>query len=276
MTSSSPAGSSPIESVISFVEPSTNGDLLVPNGESAALAVEASDGDALDADGGAEPAWRQRAIDRSTQAVRQRAAKRVQRFLNSAREIITEKSSTEITVQEVVDRSGQSLRSFYQYFDGKHELLLALFEEEMFIAAGRLRESSADGDPLERLRAAVVLLYELCSPSKQSAQPLFSDFASRLMVDHPEEVSAAYAPVFEYVASIVEDAGREGLLRPGRPRRMANLVTQAATVTAGRSSTAGSQPITGEEVWSFCLRAIVPDDVASARGLSGRDASGLG
>ena len=34
-------------------------------------------------------------------------------------------------MQEVVDRSKQSLRSFYQYFDGKHELLLALFEEEM-------------------------------------------------------------------------------------------------------------------------------------------------
>ncbi|HUF98249.1 MAG TPA: TetR/AcrR family transcriptional regulator [Ilumatobacter sp.] len=223
--------------------------------------------DVVGEDGGLEPAWRQRAIDRSTQAVRQRAAKRVQRFLNSAREIITEKASTEITVQEVVDRSGQSLRSFYQYFDGKHELLLALFEEEMFIAAGRLREASGEGDPLERLRAAVVMLYELCSPRNSSSQPLFSDFASRLMVDHPEEVSAAYAPVFECVASIVEAAGAAGLLRPGRPRRMANLVTQAATVTAGRTSAVGSQPITGDEVWSFCLRALVPDDIVAARGL---------
>ena len=35
----------------------------------------------------------------------------------------------DFTVQDVVERSGQSLRSFYQYFAGKHELLLALFEE---------------------------------------------------------------------------------------------------------------------------------------------------
>ena len=66
-------------------------------------------------------------------------AARVQQFLNAAREIIAEKGSTEFTVQEVVDRSKQSLRSFYQYFDGKHELLLALFEEEMGEAVTRVR-----------------------------------------------------------------------------------------------------------------------------------------
>ena len=44
-------------------------------------------------------------------------------------EIIAEKKSTEFTVQEVVDRSKQSLRSFYQYFDGKHELMLGLLKK---------------------------------------------------------------------------------------------------------------------------------------------------
>src|SRR4051794_16488062 len=102
------------------------------------------------ADAGPEPAWRQRAIDRSTQSARQRAAKRVQRFLNAAREIISEKGTVEFTVQEVVDRSKQSLRSFYQYFDGKHELLLGLFEEEIDNTVKRLREVSSEGDPLDR------------------------------------------------------------------------------------------------------------------------------
>jgi AcrR family transcriptional regulator len=270
MTRSTPAGSTPTAPVIPVAATSATGKTTLPNGDGADSRPDSIilNDDEFDAEGGVEPAWRQRAIDRSTQAVRQRAAKRVQRFLNSAREIITEKASTEITVQEVVDRSGQSLRSFYQYFDGKHELLLALFEEEMFIAAGRLRDMSADGDPLQRLRAAVIVLYDLCSPNIQSAQPLLSEFASRLMVDHPEEVSAAYAPAFEYMASIVEEAAREGLLRTGHPRRMANLVTRAATTIAGRTANTGAQPITGEEVWSFCLRAIVPDDIAAAHGLS--------
>lgn len=212
----------------------------------------------------AEPAWRQRAIDRSTQSARQRAAKRVQRFLNSAREIIAEKESTEFTVQEVVDRSKQSLRSFYQYFDGKHELLLALFEEEMDLAVTRLREVTTIGDPLDRLQAAVLLLYELCSPGRTSVQPLFSEFAQRLLVDHPDEVAAAYAPQVEYIASIVEEAAAAGLLRPGRPRRQAAIVLQTATVTAGRN-VPGRQPITGDEVWQFCLHAIVPDAIAASR-----------
>jgi AcrR family transcriptional regulator len=197
-----------------------------------------------------EPAWRQRAIDRSTQSARQRAAKRVQRFLNSAREIIAEKDSTEFTVQEVVDRSKQSLRSFYQYFDGKHELLLSLFEEEMDLAVTRLKDATAEGDPLVRLHVAVLLLYDLCSPGRTSVQPPFFDFAQR------------YSPLVAQFAAIVEDAAEAGLLRAGKPRRQAAIVLQTATVTAGRT-TGERQPVTGEEVWEFCLHAIATDEVAA-------------
>jgi DNA-binding transcriptional regulator YbjK len=72
-----------------------------------------------------EPAWRQRAVSRSLHAARSRAEQRVQRFLDAAFELIDEKGTTDFTIQEVIDRSKQSLRGFYQYFDGKDELLLA-------------------------------------------------------------------------------------------------------------------------------------------------------
>ena len=209
-----------------------------------------------------EPAWRQRAIDRSTQTARQRASKRVQRFLNSAREIIAEKESTEFTVQEVVDRSQQSLRSFYQYFEGKHELLLSLFEEEMDEAINRLKAATADGGTLDRIEHALTLLYELCAPGRTSVQPLFSEFAQRLIVDHPDEVSRAYRPLVELVVTLVEQAGAEGLLRPGKPRRLAVIAVQTATITAGRTGIGGRQAITGQEIWEFCLRALVPDEIA--------------
>lgn len=211
-----------------------------------------------------EPAWRQRAIDRSTQSARQRAAKRVQRFLNSAREIIAEKESTEFTVQEVVDRSKQSLRSFYQYFDGKHALLLSLFEEEMDTAVIRLKAATKTGDPLDRLEALVRLLHELCAPDRTSVQPLFFEFAQRLLVDHPEEVAVAYAPLVDLITTILDDAAAADLLRPGRPRRVAAMVLQTATFTATRR--AGSHhPITADEVWAFCLHAIAPDSVSAGR-----------
>ena len=221
------------------------------------------------ANNGQEPAWRQRAIDRSTQPARLRAAKRVQRFLNAAREIIAEKKSTEFTVQEVVDRSKQSLRSFYQYFDGKHELMLGLFEEEVDATVASLREASAEGDPLDRLQAAIIVLYEQTSlQSSGAVQPLFLEFAQRLMVDHADEVAVAFAPLFEYLASIVEDAAEAGVLRPGRPRRLATMVMQAVTATAERSRAGAAiraHPITSDELWEFCLHAIAPDDIVAGR-----------
>ncbi len=226
----------------------------------------ATDGDpqTLDDAEANDAVWRDRAIERSTRAARERAAVRVQQFLNAAREIIAEKGSTEFTVQEVVDRSKQSLRSFYQYFDGKHELLLALFEEEMGEAVARVKRVTVDGDPLDRLEQTVLVLYELCSPSELSEQPLFLEFAQRLLVTHPSEVASAYAPLLEYIVSMVEEAGAAGLLRPGRPRRLAAIVLQAATTTAGRSA-GGRQPITASEMWEFCLHAIAPDSVVAGR-----------
>ena len=194
-----------------------------------------------------------------TRPVSDQAHTRAERFLDSARAIITEKGSIEFTVQEVVDRSKQSLRSFYQYFDGKNALLLALFDQEMELFVERMRETTAAGDPLDRLRDAVLMLYELSAPGRVSVQPLFADFAQRLIVDQPDDVTAAYAPVIDYIASIVRDAGEAHLLRPGRPHRLATIVLQTATITAGRAS--GGQPIRGDEVWEFCLHAIVPDDV---------------
>ncbi len=194
-----------------------------------------------------------------TRAVSDQAHTRAERFLDSARAIITEKGSIEFTVQEVVDRSKQSLRSFYQYFDGKNALLLALFDQEMELFVERMRETTAAGEPLDRLREAVLMLYELSAPGRVSVQPLFADFAQRLIVDQPDDVTAAYAPVIDYIASIVRDAGAAHLLRPGRPHRLATIVLQTATITAGRAS--GGQPIRGDEVWEFCLHAIVPDDV---------------
>src|ERR1700689_5005586 len=80
---------------------------------------------------GDEPSWKQRAVERSTRAAKLRAEQRVQRFLDAAQSIITDRGTTDFTVQEGVDVSRQSLRSFYQHFDGKHELLLALFEDAL-------------------------------------------------------------------------------------------------------------------------------------------------
>ena len=112
-------------------------------------------------DHAAEPDWRERAVARSLDAARSRAEERVQRFLDSAFELIDEKGSTEFTIQEVVERSKQSLRGFYEYFDSKDGLVLALFEETVTEALVDIRAAvDAESDPLARLHAFAVTLHE--------------------------------------------------------------------------------------------------------------------
>ena len=77
-----------------------------------------------------EPAWKQRALERSLQPAKLRAAQRVQRFLEAAQSIMAEKGSTDFTVQEVVDQSRQSLRSFYLQFDGKPDGPLPFVQDQ--------------------------------------------------------------------------------------------------------------------------------------------------
>ena len=204
-----------------------------------------------------EPAWKQRAVERSIKTAKLRAAQRVQRFLDAAQAIIIEKGSTDFTVQEVVDRSRQSLRSFYLQFDGKHELLLALFEDALSRSAEQIRAAtSGREEPLERLKVALTLLFESSRPDPTAKRPLFTDFAPRLLVSHPSEVNIAHAPLLALLTELMEAAGEAGELRAGiNPKRMAAMTMQTVMFVSQHSGDADDgtvHPITADEVWDFC------------------------
>lgn len=204
-----------------------------------------------------EPAWKQRAVERSIKTAKVRAGQRVQRFLDASQAIIMEKGSIDFTVQEVVDRSRQSLRSFYLQFDGKHELLLALFEDAISRSAEEIREATeSHTDPLERLHVAVTMLFHISRPNPGADRPLFNDFASGLLVTHPAEVKVAHAPLRTLLTELMEAAAAAGELRAGiSPRRMAAIVMQTVMFVAqssGGTQTDGSRPISADEVWKFC------------------------
>lgn len=204
-----------------------------------------------------EPAWKQRAVERSTKAAKLRAERRVERFLDAAQTIIVEKATTDFTVQEVVDRARQSLRSFYQHFDGKHELLLALFEDALRRSTDQIRAAAiGQSDPMEALKVAVQLLFELCRPGPAAQRPLFTDFAPQLLVSHPAEMKAAHAPLLALLTDLLTQAEAAGRLHPAtKPRRAAALTMQTVMFIAqnsGVSDDDGASPITADEVWTFC------------------------
>ena len=173
----------------------------------------------------------ERAVSRSLNAARSRAEQRVQRFLDAAFELIDENGTTEFTIQEVIDRSKQSLRGFYQYFDGKDELLLALFEETVREATDDLRSVAESAtEPLERLRAFTIRLHEWCDPSEKPRKPSthnrrpIMEFAVQLTVDHSDRVEAAMAPISRMMVELVDAANAAGAIKVAdtAPRRRAH------------------------------------------------------
>jgi len=208
-----------------------------------------------------EPVWKQRAVERSIKTARLRAAQRVQRFLDAAQAIIIEKGSTDFTVQEVVERSRQSLRSFYLQFNGKHELLLALFEDALVRTSDQIRAATeGQAKPLEQLKVAIELLFELSRPDPSAKRPLFTDFAPRLLVSHPTEVRVAFTPLLTLLTELMEAADAAGELRKGvNARRMAAMIMQTVMFVAQSSADSddpAAHPITADEVWDFCAHGL--------------------
>jgi AcrR family transcriptional regulator len=167
--------------------------------------------------------WRELAVARSLDSARSRAEQRVQRFLDAAVELMNAKNGKDFTVQEVVERSGQSLRSFYQYFGGKHELLLALFEEAIRTTADHLAAFvEHEPDAGERVRLFVIEYYRVCSPSATAKQvgskqfvqaPLLAEFAQQLLTSHPSEAARAFQPLASGLRDLLREAMAQGSLR---------------------------------------------------------------
>jgi AcrR family transcriptional regulator len=212
-----------------------------------------------------EPIWRQRAVSRSLSAARSRAEQRVQRFLDAAFNLIDEKGTTEFTIQEVVDRSKQSLRGFYQYFDGKDELLLALFEETVRESEEDIRKVvDAESDPIERLRAFTIRLHEWCepyeTPRKRGAhnrRPI-SEFSLQLAVSHPERLRAAMSPISRLLLELVQDAAAAGAIRVADPQRSSALMQQTVMYSwfGNRLVQNPRLRLTAEQTWEFCLHGL--------------------
>jgi AcrR family transcriptional regulator len=222
--------------------------------------------DATESAGGS---WRDLAVARSLDPARVRAEKRVQRFLDAALELMTESPDKEFTVQEVVERSGQSLRSFYQYFAGKYELLLALFEEAIRTAAVNLEKAVAtEKEPLERLHRFAVDYYKLTQPGPKGAKgrgataPALAEFGQELLTAHPREASNAFVPLVDLCARLLDEAAAAGAVRKGLDhRRIAGIMLQsimfhtfAATISG--TSMKADVDTAAQELWGLILHGF--------------------
>jgi len=211
------------------------------------------------------PGWRQRAVSRSLSAARTRAEQRVQRLMDAAFGLIDEKGTTEFTIQEVVDRSKQSLRGFYQYFDGKDELLFALLEEIIRESLEDLHKAvESESKPLERLRAFTICLHEWCEPlgkgRKRGAHnrvPI-SEFSLQLAVKNPERLAAVMAPISRMLIELLDAAVAANAVKASDTRRSALLIQQTVMYSwlMNRLVQNPRTRVSAEDAWEFCFHGL--------------------
>ncbi len=211
------------------------------------------------------------AVARSLDSARVRSEGRVQRFLDAGFELLASaESGKDFTVQEVVDRSGQSLRSFYQYFAGKHELLLALFDEAIRSTAERLEDHLAqESTPIGRLHCFVVEYYRMCLPapkgraSKNNPTPVLAEFCHQLLTAHQEEASRAFVPLVALLEKTLTEAVESGAVQQRYAGEdVAGGILATIMFNAAYASTiSGTEPHdadrAAEEMWAFVSDGIV-------------------
>jgi AcrR family transcriptional regulator len=209
--------------------------------------------------------WRQRAVTRSLSSARTRIEQRIQRFLDAARALIEEQGSSEFTIQQVVERSNQSLRSFYQYFDGKDELLFAVFEE---VAAETIEALEAatqtQSESLERLRAFVFCLHEHSAPQqpvrdagKFRTHPI-PELCWNLAQRDPRRIARVMAPISLLLTELIEAANFAGRIQVADPHHAAVLVQQTVMCgwVLGRMTQRPESQVTAETAWNYCFQGL--------------------
>jgi AcrR family transcriptional regulator len=214
-----------------------------------------------DAAAGSDASWRDRAIERSLRAARAKAVSRSDRFIATAVEILGETGRTDFTVQELVERSQTSLRSFYQHFSSKDELLLALCEEILAFAATSWRAEIADLDAFAGLRILVENIHGHAGPeSAVGITQAVSSYHLQLAGARPSEHARILVPLRDVILEVVQRGVGEGVVRTDIDAdTLATIVMQtlvgAAHMRALRAQLTAT-PLESERLWQFCVSGL--------------------
>jgi len=205
------------------------------------------------------PGWQKRSVERSLRGARLRAQERSDRFVTAALELIVERDDSEFTIQDVVDRSGMSLRTFYTFFDGKDSLMLAIYETIMSKSAVPvLAERSGHGsDPVLRLKALIDAMSDITSEPVPLSRAL-SLFHLRLAESRPQDLAHALKPFARLVTDLLAGVAEAGLLRDDLDLRVVSALLQDLLLATSHNAVlAGNREVSAADMWAFCSAAIL-------------------
>jgi AcrR family transcriptional regulator len=214
----------------------------------------------VDLDDESIPAWQRQSMRRSLRSARARAHARSDRFVAAAVRLWQEKGNADFTVQDVVDRSKMSIRTFYKYFGSKEDLLVAVYETVIAReAVPRLRKRIEKfKDPLLRLRAYIEGLVELTGQTGPVGRTLIH-YQNRLAESRSADLATAMKPQFELLVELIGDIARTRPLRRDLTVEMAARLTHYTVLAAVHGRALGSEgaaDIPAETIWKFCVSGI--------------------
>jgi AcrR family transcriptional regulator len=205
------------------------------------------------------PSWHQRTIEHSLQDARARAYERNNRFVEAGVELLAERDVPDFTIQEVINRSGMSLWTFYAFFDCKDSLLLAVYE---FILCEKVlpmyrERCAAVKEPVQRVKAWVEAASDWTGIpariSRGTAVIHLRRFESR-----PDDLVSTSQPLRDFIVELLVDVAASGRLRED-----VDVATQARMLqdflTASMHSTvlSSAAPVNPDELWAFVSGAIL-------------------
>jgi AcrR family transcriptional regulator len=186
---------------------------------------------------------------------------RDKRFMRSALAILGETGRTDFTVLEVVERSKTSLRSFYQHFSTKDELLLALIDRIMSESTLRWRE---DTDGLDAVAALSHLIDKVSAPASSTTQDSINRgltfYNDHLAESLPREYARVLSPMHGLIKDIINRGIAEGVFDPDLDVAPTATLIMQSSMGATRLRVLGAElngvPLEQRHFKDFCLRTL--------------------
>ena len=182
--------------------------------------------------------------------------------MRSALTILGETGRTDFTVLEVVERSKTSLRSFYQHFSTKDELLLALIDKIMSESTRQWREDTEGLPPVAALR---VLIDRICTPAETTTQDKVNRgltyFNDHLAEALPREYARVISPLHGLIKDIINRGIADGSFRDGLDVDATAALIMQTALGAMRLQVLGAElsgvPVDANHIYDFCVAALV-------------------
>jgi len=206
--------------------------------------------------------------------VRPTGSDRRRQLIDCAYDLLAEQGLDALTIRAVLDRTGLARRAFYESFGGKDDLVLAVFEETLELAAnhyGQLTQGIAD--PVARLEFIVTAIVlgqgyagDVPGAGSDRRGAALSREHMRLAESHPAQLQRALSPLLDLLSRHLAEGMATGAIRKADPDRMAALVYNLVSTTVhtellaaeGQEVNLDRRKALASDIWDFCRQAIRP------------------